>query len=80
MPEPSRESSRWYHSVVFVLVMLFVVLGPFGLPLLWKSPRFPRWSKWLLTPLIIAMFVWLTAKCVEILRSTLANFGQLQQP
>ena len=29
--------------------MLFLVAGPFGLPLVWKNPRLPRWAKALLT-------------------------------
>jgi hypothetical protein len=41
--------SRWFYSVWSVLLALFVVLGPFGLPLLWRSPRFSRRMKVLLT-------------------------------
>ena len=43
--------SRWFYSVWSVLLALFVVLGPFGLPLLWRSPRFSRAAKVLLTAL-----------------------------
>ncbi len=45
--------SRWYHSVGFVLLSLFVALGPFALPLLWKSPRFSERAKWFLTALTL---------------------------
>jgi hypothetical protein len=38
-----------------VLVLLFVVLGPLGLPLLWRSPSFTRGWKIVLT---IAMVVY----------------------
>lgn len=40
---------KWYHNVWVVLFMISPIgLGPFGLLLLWKSPRF-SWSakKWL---------------------------------
>ena len=40
---------KWYHNVWFVLGMLFFVLGPFGLPLVWQHPRFSRRTKWILT-------------------------------
>lgn len=40
---------KWYHNTWFVLGMLFFVLGPFGLPLVWKHPRFSRRTKWILT-------------------------------
>ena len=48
MPEP-----KWYHNKVLVVLMLFLVLGPFGLPLLWKNPLFSKRWKWILTVLIL---------------------------
>ena len=45
---------KWYYRPVWVLVLLFVVLGPFGLPFLWKSSRFSRRLKIVLTVLVIA--------------------------
>lgn len=35
-----------------VLLMILVLLGPLGLPMLWKSPHFSRRSKGLLTVLV----------------------------
>ena len=40
---------KWYHNIWFVLGMLVFVLGPFGLPLVWRHPRFSRRTKWVLT-------------------------------
>lgn len=40
---------KWYHNVWVVLGILVFVLGPFGLPLVWKHPRFSRRTKWVLT-------------------------------
>ena len=45
---------RWYYRPWWVLLMLFAVLGPFGLPLLWKSRSFSRWSKIALTAAVAA--------------------------
>ena len=39
----------WYYRPWAVLVLLFVVLGPLGLPLLWRSPSFTRGWKIVLT-------------------------------
>jgi len=39
----------WYYRPWAVVFLLFVVLGPFGLPLLWKSPGFSRGWKIALT-------------------------------
>jgi len=43
---------KWYFSVWFIIAMLFLVLGPLALPLLWKSPRFPRAAKVVLTVVV----------------------------
>ena len=53
MPEAPR--SKWYHNGWFVLLMISpVALGPFGLPLLWKSPQFSQRVKAGLTIFTIA--------------------------
>jgi hypothetical protein len=39
----------WYHRPWAVVVLLFLVLGPLGLPLLWRSPSFTRGWKIALT-------------------------------
>lgn len=44
-PELVEKTARWYHEPVFVLLMIFLVLAIFGLPLLWRSPRFSGWQK-----------------------------------
>lgn len=55
VPEPPRAgsvaaiaASRWQ-----VLALLFLVLGPLALPVLWKSPRFSRAGKFVLTILVV---------------------------
>ncbi len=45
--EPQKP--KWYHNIGFVLVMLFLVVGPLGLPLVWKNPTFSRRVKIALT-------------------------------
>ena len=44
----------WYYRPFWVLVLLFVVLGPLALPNLWKSPRFSQGLKVVLTIAVIA--------------------------
>lgn len=52
---------KWYHNVWFVLFMLSpFALGPFGLPLLWKSPRFSQSVK---AGLTIFTIVWTALAC-----------------
>lgn len=60
--KPSAPKPKWYYNPWFVLLMLSpVTLGPFGLPLLWKSGRFSTGAKWALSLLTVAwtgLFVW----------------------
>lgn len=47
---PPQARAAWYYSRWFVLLMLTpFALGPFALPLLWKSPAFSKPAKWWLT-------------------------------
>ena len=46
--KPPRPPS-WYYRPWSVVFLLFFVLGPLGLPLLWKSPAFSRRAKIVLT-------------------------------
>ncbi len=57
---------KWYHNIWFVIVMLFFVVGPFGLPLVWKNPHFSRKVKGALT---IAMIIYTIALIDLTLRS-----------
>lgn len=52
-PETFAKGVVWYYEPVFVILSIFLFLGPFGLPLLWKSPRFSGWQRALLTALTI---------------------------
>ena len=56
MVEASKPPSTptWYYRTWSVLLLLFLVLGPFGLPLLWRSPSFSRGMKLTLTLVVLA--------------------------
>jgi hypothetical protein len=42
---PEQPQIPWILTKTGVLVMLFLVLGPFGLPFLYKSPAFTKGQK-----------------------------------
>ena len=75
---PEAPKPKWYYSIWFVLVMLFLMLGPFGLPLLWKSPRFPQWAKIALTIVLALYTYWLIAATMTAVRAIVDHYGQLQ--
>ena len=45
----TNPTPAWYYRPWAIIVLLFVVLGPLGLPLLWRSPSFTRAWKIALT-------------------------------
>lgn len=44
-PDTADSLAPWYYEPLFILLAIFLVLGVFGLPLLWKSPRFSSRQK-----------------------------------
>ena len=54
---PSPVQFRYWESRWIVLTLLFVVLGPFAIPLLWRSRRFTLLWKNILTVLVLGWTV-----------------------
>jgi len=59
MTDTQEQKVPWILTKTGVLVMLFVVLGPLGLPFLYKSSAFGKRAKifWTITVLIYAAAV-----------------------
>ena len=58
--------------------MLFFVLGPFGLPLVWKNPKFSRWVKIILTLAMVVytvLLIHVTITTVRIILKELTQFN-----
>lgn len=72
------DNSKWYASVWFVLLMLFVVLGPLGLPLLWKSSRFSKVSKIVLTIATVIYTGWILLGAKVLVEKSLQGLGDLK--
>ncbi len=53
MDKEENDKIKWYLRPLGVLVLLFVVLGPLALPLLYKSPKFNKTLKLILTIAVI---------------------------
>ena len=62
------EKVKWYLRPVSVVISLFFVLGPFGLPLLYKSPKFSRTLKIILTVAVIIYTSYVIFMSLEIAR------------
>jgi len=70
------EKEKWYLTVPGVLALLFFVLGPLALPLLYKSPKFSLLAKIILTILVLGV----TLVVVNILINSLKTlYTQMEQ-
>ena len=69
---------KWYLRPISVVLLLFFVLGPFGLPLLYKSPKFSKTLKIILTIVIIIYTSYLIFASLEIGRELYRRVGELQ--
>jgi polyferredoxin len=77
MPKEDRKE-KWYLRPIGVVLLLFVVLGPFGLPLLYKSPNFSKTLKIILTIAVILYTSYLIFASLEIARELYSRMGELQ--
>ena len=77
MPEEGGKV-KWYLRPVSVVLLLFLVLGPFGLPLLYKSPKFSRTLKVILTIVVIVYTSYLIFASLEIGRELYRRMVELQ--
>jgi len=48
----------WYYRPLWIVVLALTVLGPFVLPLVWRTPRLDRTGKWVLSLAILALSVY----------------------
>jgi len=69
---------KWYYRPFWVLVLCFVVLGPLGLPYLWRSPRFSRGAKVLLSGCVIAYTGVLVVETIRLVHEVRDELKALQ--
>ena len=77
MPKEDGKA-KWYLRPMGVVLLLFFVLGPFGLPLLYKSPKFSKTLKIILTVAVIIYTFYLIFASLEIERQLYSRMGELQ--
>ena len=73
----AEPATKWYHNVWFVLFLLFFVLGPFGLPLVWKNQKFSRPLKLVLTVVMVLYTLFIIDVTLRAIRAVTNEFNQL---
>jgi len=77
---PRRRPRQWYYRPWSVVFLLFFVLGPFGLPLLWKSAGFSRGSKIVLTVAVMACSALPIETVLVAVRAAMEQIGLVGAP
>ena len=76
---PKDEKVKWYLRPLSVVLSLFFVLGPFGLPLLYKSPKFSRTLKIILTIAVVIYTFYLIFISLEIARELYKRMEEFKE-
>ena len=71
---------RWYYRPWSVVLLLFFVLGPLGLPLLWRSPGFSRGMKIALTVAVMAYSALLVETVLMAIRAAMEQMAFARAP
>ncbi len=62
--DTTKEKVKWYYRPWMVIFILLNV-GPLGLPLLYKSPKFSKTSKYIITAVTLFITYLIVSSCVE---------------
>jgi hypothetical protein len=73
------EKVKWYLRPMSVVLSLFFVLGPFGLPLLYRSPKFSRKMKIILTIAVVIYTSYLIFVTLEIAKELFRRIEELRE-
>ena len=69
---------KWYLNPMSVVLLLFFVMGPFALPLLYKSPKFSKTLKIILTVVVIVYTSYLVFASLKIGRELYTRMQELR--
>jgi len=68
---------KWYLNPISVVLLLFFVLGPLGLPLLYRSPKFSKTLKIILTIVVSGYTSYLIFVSVKMVRGLYTRMEEL---
>ncbi len=58
----------WYYRPFWIVVLALTALGPFVLPLVWRTPRLDRPAKWVATIVVLVVSAYLAWEFVATVR------------
>ncbi len=69
---------KWYLNPISIVLLLFFIMGPIALPLLYKSPKFSKTMKIILTVVVIFYTSYLIFASLEIGRELYRRMQELR--
>ncbi len=69
---------KWYLNPISIVLLLFFIMGPIALPLLYKSPKFSKTMKIILTVAVIFYTAYLIFASLEIGRELYRRMQELR--
>jgi hypothetical protein len=82
MPTPNQQATRplgWSESPWFILPLLFLIIGPLALPLLWRSRYFTPLGKLILTVLVAILTVYLCWSVWVVVNQAIEPLNELER-
>ncbi|MGA2775629.1 MAG: hypothetical protein ABSE81_06160 [Candidatus Omnitrophota bacterium] len=74
----NKTQEKKYFKTTF-LIVAFLLVGPFALPLVWFNPRLNKKVKILVTVIVIALSYWLGIMLLNSINSISRYYQQLNQ-
>ena len=75
--EIKKDKVKWYYNPV-VDIMAVLILGPFALPLVWRSPSLKKWAKVLLTAAVVILTILTIKYSITLYNYFLKEMQELQ--
>lgn len=74
-----KQPEKQYFKTSF-LIMAFLFVGPFALPLLWRNPRFSQKTKIIVSVIVIILSYFLTNLVIDSINSAGKYYQQIFNP
>ena len=68
---------KWYLRPMAVVIAILAI-GPFAIPLVWKSPAFKKWVKVTITVLLVLLTIWTIKVSVALYQMLKAEMQNLE--
>ena len=76
MLHKKNDSQKWFYKPS-MLIVAFLIFGPFAIPLVWLNPRFSRNSKIVITVVMLALSIYMGMLVMDYLKFITGCYKQM---